>query len=53
MRSVSSAIISFVIFYIGLCLDKKERKDCITRGALFCISYMMLVAAFILMIFGL
>lgn len=32
MRSVSSAIISFVIFYMGLCWSKKERKDYITRG---------------------
>ncbi len=53
MRSVSSAIISFVIFYMGLCWSKKERKDRIARSVLFSISYMMLVVAFILMIFGL
>ena len=52
MRSVSSAIISFVIFYIGLCQSKKERKDRMIRGILFSISYMMLLAAFVLMIFG-
>lgn len=53
MRSVSSAIISFVIFYIGLCLPKKERKQHMTRGCLFCLSFIMLIIAIILMILGL
>lgn len=32
MRSISSAIISFVIFYIGLCFPKKEIKQHMIRG---------------------
>ena len=43
MRSISSAIISFVIFYIGLCLPKDERKQRMTRGCLFCLSFIMLI----------
>ncbi len=53
MRSISSAIISFVIFYIGLCLPKDERKQRMTRGCLFCLSFIMLIIAFTLMILGL
>lgn len=53
MRSISSAIISFVIFYIGLCLPKDERKQCMTRGCLFYLSFIMLIIAFTLMILGL
>ena len=53
MRSISSAIISFVIFYIGLCLPKKEIKQCMIRGCLFCLSFIMMIIAFTLMILGL
>lgn len=53
MRSISSAIISFVIFYIGLCSPKKERKQRMIRGCLFCLSFIMLIIAFTLMILGL
>lgn len=53
MRSISSAIISFVIFYIGLCLPKKEIKQRMIRGCLFCLSFIMLIIAFTLMILGL
>ena len=53
MRSISSAIISFVIFYIGLCSPKDERKQCMTRGCLFYLSFIMLIIAFTLMILGL
>ena len=53
MRSISSAIISFVIFYIGLCLPKDERKQRMTRGCLFYLSFIMLIIAFTLMILGL
>ena len=53
MRSISSAIISFVIFYIGLCLPKDERKQLMTRGCLFYLSFIMLIIAFTLMILGL
>lgn len=53
MRSISSAIISFVIFYIGLCLPKDERKQCIIRGGIFCLSDVMLIVSLILMVLGL
>lgn len=53
MRSISSAIISFVIFYMGLCIPKKEIKQRMTRGCLFCLSFIMLIIAIILMILGL
>lgn len=53
MRSISSAIISFVIFYIGLYLQKKEIKQCMIRGGIFCLSFIMLILSFILMVLGL
>lgn len=53
MRSISSAIISFVIFYIGLCLSKEERKQCMIRGGILCLSCVILIVSFILMILGL
>lgn len=53
MRSISSAIISFVIFYIGLCLPKKEIKQRMIRGSILCLSCVILIVSFILMILGL
>mgnify|MGYP007103635531 CR=1 FL=1 len=53
MRSISSAIISFVILCIGLCLPKDERKQCIIRGGIFCLSDVMLIVSLILMVLGL
>lgn len=53
MRSISSAIISFVIFYIGLCFPKKEIKQHMIRGSILCLSCVILIVSFILMILGL
>lgn len=53
MRSISSAIISFVIFYIGLHVQKKEIKQNMIRGGIFCLSCVILIVSFILMILGL
>ena len=53
MRSISSAIISFVIFYIGLCLPKKDIKQHMIRGSILCLSCVILIVSFILMILGL
>ena len=53
MRSISSAIISFVIFYMGFCSSAKGRKQHIIRGSIFCLSCAILILSFILMILGL
>lgn len=53
MRSLSSAIISFVILCIGLCLPKDERKQRMIRGGIFCLSYVILIVSLILMGLGL
>lgn len=50
MRSISCAIISFVLFYMAL----RFKKDCWkARGCLAILSFVMIGAAFILMVFGL
>lgn len=49
MRSVSCAIISFVLFYMAL---RFKEKDYIVKGLLIFISFIMIGIAIILMILG-
>ena len=49
MRSISCAIISFVLFYIALHFKKNHWKQ---RGLLIILSLIMVGTAMILMIFG-
>ena len=49
MRSISCAIISFVLFYMAV----KFRKDCWKAiGLLGILSFIMLAIAFVFMVFG-
>lgn len=50
MRSISSAIISFICWYIATHMNKEKF---IMMGLFVCISLIMLLVAFVLMIFGL
>ncbi len=49
MRSVSCAIISFVLFYMALCFKGKYYT---AKGVLIFISFIMIGIAIILMILG-
>lgn len=50
MRSVSSAIISFICWYIATHMNEKKVNIRVFFG---CMSFVMLIVAFILMILGL
>lgn len=50
MRSVSSAIISFVCWNIATYMNEKKVN---TRVFFVCMSFVMLIVAFILMVLGL
>lgn len=48
MRSISCAIISFVLFYMALCFKKYYTA----RGVLILLSFILIGIAIVLMIFG-